>query len=194
MTNTPLTRRDAIYTALAVGMVAASAHAQTGEQKNMTADLEAHRHDWDWLIGSWNVRHHRLKERLASSNEWVEFDGTCTMVSTLNGFGNMDDSWLDIPTGAYRAMGIRAFNPETRLWSIWWFDERMQTIDPPVRGGFTNGVGRFEGDDVFDGRPIRVYFQWSEITATSARWEQAFSTDGGATWEVNWWMQFTRAA
>ncbi|MEQ1818527.1 MAG: DUF1579 domain-containing protein [Terricaulis sp.] len=157
------------------------------------SDLERHRHDWDWLVGSWNVRHHRLKERLAGSTEWVEFDGTCTMVPTLNGFGNMDDNWLDISTGAYRAMGIRAFNPETRLWSIWWFDERFQTIDQPVRGSFENGIGRFEADDTFNGQPIRVYFQWSEITANSARWEQAFSTDGGATWEVNWWMRFTRA-
>lgn len=194
MTNTQLNRRDALFTALAASMVAASAHAQTGEQRTMTPELEAHRHDWDWLIGSWNVRHHRLKERLAGSTEWVEFDGTCTMVPTLNGFGNMDDNWLDIPTGAYRAMGIRAFNPETRLWSIWWFDERMQTIDPPVRGSFEGGVGTFVGDDVLRGMPIIVRFRWSEITANSARWEQAFSPDGGATWEVNWWMQFTRAA
>lgn len=158
-----------------------------------TTDLERHRYDWDWLVGNWNVRHHRLKERLAGSTEWAEFDGTCTMVRTLNGFGNMDDNWLDLPTGAYRAMGIRAFNPETRKWSIWWFDERSHTIDAPVVGGFENGVGRFEADDTFNGQPIRVYFQWSEITANSARWEQAFSTDGGATWEVNWWMRFTRA-
>ena len=27
---------------------------------------------------------------------------------------------------------------------------------------------------------------------TAARWEQAFSADGGATWEVNWVMEFTR--
>lgn len=155
--------------------------------------LERHRHDWDWLIGSWTVRHHRLRARLAGSNDWDEFDGACTMVPTLNGFGNMDDNWLDPPSGAYRAMGVRAFNPETRLWSIWWFDERSHVIEPPVRGGFANGVGRFEGDDTFNGRPIRVYFQWSNITANSARWEQAFSTDGGASWEVNWWMEFRRA-
>lgn len=156
-------------------------------------DLERHRHDWDWLIGSWNVRHHRLKARLAGSNEWNEFAGTCTMVPTLNGFGNMDDNWLDLPAGAYRAMGIRAFNPETRQWSIWWLDDRSQTVDAPVRGGFRDGVGRFEADDTFNGQAIRVYFQWSEITANSARWEQAFSTDDGATWEVNWVMFFTRA-
>lgn len=156
-------------------------------------ELERRRHDWDWLAGSWNVRHRRLRERLAGNDEWQEFNGTCRMVQTLNGFGNMDDNWLDLPAGAYRAMGIRAFNPETRLWSIWWLDERSQTIEPPVRGGFADGVGTFVGDDTLRGQPIIVRFRWSEITANSARWEQAFSPDRGATWEVNWVMHFTRA-
>lgn len=155
--------------------------------------LERHRHDWDWLIGSWTVRHHRLKARLAGSTDWDSFDGSCTMIPTLNGFGNMDDNWLDLPAGAYRAMSIRAFNPETRLWSIWWLDERSQSIDPPVRGGFENGAGHFEGDDTFNGHAIRVHFQWSDITTSRPRWEQAFSADGGATWEMNWRMEFSRA-
>jgi hypothetical protein len=30
--------------------------------------------------------------------------------------------------------------------------------------------------------------------ADAARWEQAFSDDGGATWETNWTMDFARVA
>lgn len=157
------------------------------------ADLARHAHDWDWLAGSWNVRHRRLNGRLVGSTDWQEFDGTCRMVPTLAGLGNMDDNWLDLPSGAYRAMGIRAFNPDTAQWSIWWLDARVQTIEPPVRGGFANGVGIFQGEDTLRGQPIIVRFMWSEITANSARWEQAFSPDAGATWEVNWVMHFTRA-
>jgi hypothetical protein len=55
-------------------------------------------------------------------------------------------------------------------------------------------VGTFVADDTLDGRPIRVRFVWSRITARSAQWEQAFSADGGASWEINWVMQFERAA
>ncbi len=164
---------------------------QPGAAANAT--LDAHRHDWDWLAGSWRVRHSRLAARLAGSTEWQEFDGTCVMVPTLHGFGNVDDNWLDLPAGAYRAMSIRTFNSETRLWSIWWFDERSQTIDPPVRGGFSNGVGEFVGADTLGGQPIIVRFRWTDITATSAHWEQAFSADNGAIWEVNWRMNFARA-
>jgi hypothetical protein len=193
MTHTHLSRRDAMLSALGVSMAAASAHAQTGD-KEMAAIADAHRHDWDWLEGRWNVRHRRLKTRLANDTEWEEFDGSCDCRITMNGLGNCDDNVVEIPSGTYRAMGIRAFNPATGKWAIWWLDERSpDRIEPPVYGSFENGVGRFEGDDTFNGQAIRVYFQWSDITATSARWEQAFSTDRGATWEVNWVMHFTRA-
>lgn len=153
-----------------------------------------HRNDWAWLVGSWNVRHRRLKERLTGSIEWEEFNGTCAMWPTLNGHGNVDDNWLDFPTGAYRAVSLRAFNPETQQWAIWWLDERSpNSLGEPVRGSFTNGVGEFSADDTLRGQPIRVRFRWSDIAANSARWEQAFSPDGGETWEVNWVMHFTRA-
>jgi hypothetical protein len=67
-------------------------------------------------------------------------------------------------------------------------------MDPPVRGGFKDGVGVFQGADTYNGRPIIARFRWTEITANTAKWDQAFSTDGGKTWETNWRMEFTRAA
>ncbi|MGE0046368.1 MAG: DUF1579 domain-containing protein [Hyphomonadaceae bacterium] len=157
-------------------------------------DLSHHAHDWDWLVGRWSVRHARLRARLAGSTEWEEFNGTSHCWLTMGGFGTCDDNVIEIGTGTYRAMGIRAFDRATRLWSIWWLDERYPDhIEPPVRGSFADGEGRFEGDDTLNGRPIKVRFRWTNITGASAHWEQAFSEDGGATWEVNWRMQFTRA-
>lgn len=99
---------------------------------------------------------------------------------------------LESPSGPYRAMSIRAFDAKTGQWSIWWLDARTLRIDPPVRGGFKDGVGIFLGDDTLDGRPIKVRFRWSQITPTSAHWEQALSPDDGATWETNWLMDLTR--
>jgi len=187
---THLTRRDALCAALAVSMFRASSEA--GAQ-GMTENADDHRQDFAWLAGRWNVCHRRLKTRLANDTRWEEFNGTCECWLTMNGHGTCDDNVVEIPSGTYRAMGIRAFNPATSKWAIWWLDERYpDRIEPPVYGSFENGVGRFEGDDTFNGQPIRVYFQWSDITATTARWEQAFSTDGGATWEVNWVMHFSR--
>lgn len=113
---------------------------------------------------------------------------------TMNGLGAVDDNVLNIPGGQYRAMGVRAFNPQTRQWLIWWVDGRNPaTLDPPVAGSFENGVGTFIGNDTLRGRPIIVRYQWSEIAANSAHWEQAFSPDNGASWEVNWIVHSTRA-
>jgi hypothetical protein len=150
-------------------------------------------HDWDFLVGRWTVRHRRLKARLAGSTEWEEFAGTCVNWPTLGGQGNVDDNVIELPGGTYRAVGIRAFDANAGHWSIWWLDARNSSrMDPPVRGGFKNGVGTFLGDDSLNGRPIKVRFRWSQITPTSAHWDQAFSPDGGVTWETNWIMEFTR--
>lgn len=152
-----------------------------------------HAHDFDFLAGKWRVHHSRLKERLAHSHAWTDFEGTCDMQMTLGGHGNMDDNVLGGPDGAYRAMSVRGYDPKTQTWAIWWLDARNpHAIEPPVIGNFKDGVGVFEGDDVFKGKPIKVRFTWSHITPTSARWEQAFSPDGGKSWETNWKMEFAR--
>jgi hypothetical protein len=61
-----------------------------------------------------------------------------------------------------------------------------------VKGRFAHGVGTFYADDKLRGRPIKVRFTWSHMTPTAAHWEQAFSPDGGKTWETNWITDFKR--
>jgi hypothetical protein len=61
-------------------------------------------------------------------------------------------------------------------------------------GSFADGVGTFLADDNLAGKPIKVRFLWSRITAQTCRWEQAFSGDGGRNWETNWIMDFERSA
>jgi len=151
--------------------------------------------DFDFLIGRWRVHHRRLVERLAGSDEWQEFEGTSDARSLLGGAGNVDDNVLELPTGTYRAVSLRAFDPQSETWSIWWLDARSPAqLDPPVVGRFSYGVGTFIGEDTFNGQPILVRFIWSGITAKTCRWEQAFSPDAGRTWEVNWVMEFAREA
>jgi hypothetical protein len=152
--------------------------------------------DFDFLVGEWRLHHRRLKERLAGSTTWEEFEGTSSARKILGGLGNMDDNWIDLPGGAYHGASVRLFDPATGLWRIWWFDARTPAIplDPPVAGRFENGVGTFLTKDTFKGRPIIVRFIWSDITPTSARWSQAFSPDDGKTWETNWTNTLTRTA
>jgi hypothetical protein len=148
--------------------------------------------DFDFLHGSWIVQHRKLRVRLAGCDDWDHFAGTLTCHPTSAGFGNMDDNWLEDPSGPYGAIAVRSFDPNERTWSIWWLDQRSpHHLDPPVIGRFIDGIGTFATDHVFDDRRIIVRFRWLDTATLLPRWEQAFSPDYGATWEVNWEMWFT---
>lgn len=179
--------------AAAVGIVTPASASQDNPQRIEKADVSG-LHDFDFLVGEWRVQHRRLKERLASSREWVEFNGTCSNRGLMAGWGNVDENTIELPGDNYRGVGLRAYDPKSGQWAIWWVDSRTPNgaVDPPVKGSFANGVGTFYADDTLRGKPIRIRFTWSKITPTSAHWEQAFSPDGGKTWEVNWTMEFQR--
>jgi hypothetical protein len=147
-------------------------------------------HDFDFQIGEWRVHHRVLK-----GDKWVEFEGTNATRKVMDGWGNVEDNMLDSPGGAYRAVGLRSYDAKTGEWAIWWLDGRAPhgPLDPPVKGRFANGVGDFYSNDTLDGKPIRVRYRWSQITASSARWEQGYSSDAGKTWATNWVMEFRRA-
>ena len=158
-----------------------------------TAQMESTARDFDFWMGRWNVRNRYVKKRLAGSHESDEFESTVTARPLLDGLGNEDEFRTDY-RGGFVGMSFRFFDPETKQWWIYWADTRRSgRLDPPVVGAFDGDVGVFEGDDTFDGRPIRVRFIWSGVGTPSPRWEQAFSEDGGETWETNWIMDFTRA-
>ena len=149
--------------------------------------------DFDFAMGEWRVHHRRLLQRLAGCTEWVEFEGEMSTRAVLGGWGNVEDNLLHLPEGPYRALALRSFDPRSGQWSIWWLDGRQPgTLDVPVVGTFENDTGTFYADDTLEGVPIRVRFLWLTAHPDAPRWEQAFSTDGGATWETNWTMDFRR--
>lgn len=155
--------------------------------------LSASPDDFDFLFGRWTVAHRKLRERLVGCSDWEVFSGTCEARPLLGGAANCDENMLDDPSGAYRALTLRIFDPEQARWSIRWIDARRMQLEPPVHGGFDGDVGLFLGEDRWDGRPILVRFIWRRLGPDQARWEQAFSEDEGRTWEINWAMDFTRA-
>jgi hypothetical protein len=147
------------------------------------------RHDFDFLFGSWRVHNRRLLQRLAGSTEWEEFETALRTRPVLGGLGNVDT----FSAPPWEGFTLRLFDPEAEIWRIWWAaTSRPGHLDPPLAGRFSDGHGTFFGDDVHDDRPVRVRFDWTDITPTSARWEQAFSPDAGVTWETNWVMTLSR--
>jgi|SRR6185436_15673979 len=150
-------------------------------------------HDFDFWIGRWNVRNRYLKGRLCGSTEWEEFDAVADAQFLPGGLGNIDSFIAGAWRPGFVGMTVRLFDRASEQWSIYWASTNRGIFDPPVVGRFTGGVGTFEGDDEHEGRPVRVRFVWTHETPGTARWEQSFSGDGGATWETNWIMDMTRA-
>ncbi len=148
--------------------------------------------DFDFWMGGWKVHNKRLRERLHGSTQWDEFEATSVARPLLGGIGNEDEFRGDFK-GPFIGISLRLYDVAKRTWAIYWADSRRGVLEPPVYGSFSGGVGHFEGDDVFEGRPIRVRFLWTRVDTPNPRWEQAFSTDGGKTWETNWIMDMTRA-
>ena len=148
--------------------------------------------DFAFAVGDWQVKHRRLRERLVCCEEWVEFTGEMSTQPVLGGFGNVEDNLLHLPEGDYRAIAVRSFDPNRKEWSIWWLDSRAPgKMDVPVVGSFKNGLGTFYAEDVLNGVPIRIRFNWFTGDPEHPRWEQAFSADKGASWETNWTMEFS---
>lgn len=150
-------------------------------------------HAFAFQTGDWGVRHRKLRERLANSNDWYDFYGTCRAWELIEGAGNADDHWIGDPSAPYPAATIRRLEPDG-TWSIWWIDSRRTGLDSPMRGSFENGEGIFCGRDEPNGLPIDVRFIWSVPRHDAPRWEQAFSSDNRQTWETNWIMDFERVS
>ena len=149
--------------------------------------------DFDFWTGRWNVRNQRLAHRLAGSDDWDVFDAKVAARPLAGGLGS-EDLFCSDYGGGFLRLSFRFYDPVTELWSSYWTDSRRPgLLDPPVIGSFSGEVGVFEGDAALDTRPIRVRVTWSHVATPHPRWEQAFSDDGGETWETNWVMDFTRA-
>jgi hypothetical protein len=149
-------------------------------------------HDFDFEIGTWKTHLRRLVRPLSGSTAWVEYQGTTVVREALGGRANLVELAVDGPAGRIDALSLRLYNAKSGQWSLHFSGAGSGSLAPPAIGGFKNGRGEFYSQEMFDGRAILVRFVISDITATSCRFEQSFSDDGGKTWELNWIATDTR--
>jgi hypothetical protein len=147
-------------------------------------------HDFDFEMGKWKMHNRRLAKKFANSHDWVEFDSYSEAHQMSGVIGDEDVYRTDYFKKGFVGLTYRLYDPRTGLWSIYWVDNlSMQgTFLPPVVGKFTGNVGVFEGPDTYDGKPIVVRYTWTvnpKGSPITAHFEQAFSADGGKTWEPN---------
>lgn len=146
--------------------------------------------NFDFYVGHWAVTNRRLRSPLTGSDDWYEFPGTSTGHRYCDGAVNVDE--ISFPDQGFRGLTVRTLDPATGEWSLRWINSRDGRLDTPVVGRWQDGKLVAYATEEINGRETVVRFVWSDITAGSCRWEQAFSVDGGTTWEPNWIMESTR--
>jgi len=149
-------------------------------------------HAFDFEFGDWKCHLSRRLKPLTGSNTWVEYDGTSVVRPWWDGKGNVGELLLEGPAGRIEGMSVRVYNPASRQWSISFANSAQGQLGTAMIGGFTDGRGEFYDQETLGDRAIFVRFIFSDITQRSFQLEQAFSDDGGKTWEANWIAKFTR--
>jgi hypothetical protein len=149
-------------------------------------------HDFDFEFGRWSARVSRLTKPLSGAHTWTEYSGPSIVTKVWGGQANLGEIDLAGPAGRIRGLSLRLYEPATRQWRISWANSNDGLLGTPMVGGFANGRGEFYNQETYDGRAIFVRFIFSDIAANSFRLEQAFSADGGRTWEANWIATFAR--
>jgi hypothetical protein len=180
------TRLGALAAGVFLFLHGGTSWAQAPGSQATAAPAHDGQHDFDFLIGSWKIHLKRMVHPLSGSHEWVEFDGTV----------EIEEFSVDAPEKKIHILGLalRLYNPASHQWSIYWANAAKGAIGgPPVVGEFKDGHGEFYDQEEIDGRVIFTRYAWSRINTPTPHFEQAYSDDGGQTWEVNWITDQTKA-
>lgn len=156
------------------------------------SELRDGQHDFDWELGTWKVNISRLKNPLTGSTAWTELNGTVVVRKIWDGKGNLAEITADGPSGRLEFLAMRLYNPQARQWTNIFASSNSGILSVPMYGEFKNGRGEFYDQETFNGRTILVRFIFTPLTPDTGQSEQAFSDDGGKTWETNWINKYTR--
>jgi hypothetical protein len=163
-------------------------HAASRAQQSASTQRDG-QHDFDYAVGTWKFHLKRLKKRLVGSTEWIELDGTTDCRKIMDGRGEVEEMNVESTDKTLHIQGlaVRLYNPQSHQWSIYWANAGDGVMEQnPMVGQFTNGRGEFYNQQIFEGRAVYARFTWTGVTTNTPHFEQAFSVDGGKTWETNW--------
>jgi len=151
-------------------------------------------HDFDFEKGAWTTNVRVLRNPLSgAAPDWADYQGTSIVRPLMDGRANVVELSVAGARGKIEGVAVRLYNPHAGQWSLNYASMSNGLLTAPVFGGFDGkGRGAFYGHDMLDGRAILVRFVISQVSADEAHFEQAYSADGGASWEVNWIAVDTR--
>jgi hypothetical protein len=108
------------------------------------------------------------------------------------GSGNLEDGDLHCPSQYINGVTLRLYHAPTHQWMLYWGTQKNGLAPglPQVGRFSADGVGDFLAQDMWDGKPILVRYRW--YARANPRFEEAFSSDGGKTWETVWTTDYAR--
>jgi hypothetical protein len=185
--------RLAAALALALVMIASSAPTVAQPAASQPAARDGQK-DFDWEIGTWTTKVKVRRNPLSGATpDWAEYEGTSVVKPLLGGRANFVELSVSGPRGKIEGGSLRLYNPKGRQWSLNYASLGGGVLTAPVFGTFdARGRGLFYGQDTLDGRTILVRFIITQVSPREARFEQAYSVDGGQSWEDNWIAVDTR--
>ena len=151
-------------------------------------------HDFDFNFGVWKTHVSRLVHPLGGSSTWAEYEGTSVVTKIWGGRANILELEVDGPAGHIDGAGLRLYNPQSGQWSLNWTSSSNGQLQPVMHGQFLGGRGEFFDHEVVDGKNVLLRNTFSDIAPDFSRFVQAYSSDGGRTWEANWIMTFARTS
>ena len=166
--------------------------AESGHAQAPSAAAHDGSHDFDFHFGTWKTHVSRLKNPLTGSHTWLPYDGTSVVRKVWNGRASIFELEADGPAGHLEGVGLRLYDPQSHQWTLNWASSTDGKLEQPMIGAFKGGRGDFFDQEIYNGRAIYVRNGFMDIKPDFSRFEQAFSDDGGKTWETNWVMTFTR--
>lgn len=149
-------------------------------------------HAFDFDIGTWHTHTSRLMHPLSGRAEWRDMDGITKVAPVWGGRANLAEYKAAGPAGEVELLALRLYDPVSKQWSIHFAVPGKGELATPGIGSARDGRIEFYDQESFNGRQILVRFSIWSISPTTARSEQAFSADGGKTWETNWINRYTR--
>lgn len=172
-----------------VFLAAAGLSAQAAAQDPGARDGQ---HDFDFDLGKWKTHSSRLLHPLTGLSDWVQMDGFTVVKPIWGGRANLAEYKAIGPAGQVELLSLRWYDAAANQWYLDFATPNVGTLGIPGVGAFKDGRGEFYDQEIIGGRTILVRFSIWGITPTTAQSEQAFSADGGRSWEVNWVNRYTR--
>lgn len=172
-----------------------SASSSTSAQTPPICEEEQGR-AFDFWVGDWDIRQRIRREDgtylalPARTSVSRALDG-CALVEHWQGEVQFFWEGMQEPE-PMKAISVRAYDPRTREWNIYWMDTRSRRFDTPYVGNFAGDRGDFYREwETPEGRRIgRIRF--SVVSRDSVSWSLAVSTDERQNWTTMWSMEMRR--